>query len=360
MTTVKRIESLDLLRGLASFIVAFFWHYQHFGVSANLLPAYLKFSDFYRRGWIFVEFFFILSGFIFSYVYLDKIRKNGISELRGYAVSRFARLYPLHVLTLLLVLMLLVVNQGSFIYHDNTIKKFLLNLFFLQNGFFDTTFSFNGPSWSVSCEILMYVLFFWIICKDASNRIAWFVGLFFLGQIIFKVGINLPVFNEQIAQALIYFFFGCLIFEISSWTVFNNRYVKMSLFIGIVLIYAIPKWAGQEIYGSWEFVYAIFLFPALILLFSKSNTISRLSANDACRFIGDMSYGVYLLHYPVQFFILIINKRYELKIDFSSPLTLLLYVTITLSVSSIIHYFFERPASKFLRGKLNSRYTSSV
>lgn len=95
-TNIRRLTCLDGLRGLACCCVAFFWHYQHF--TPNHFPfSYLAYWP-YHYGWIAVEFFFLLSGFIFFYKYSNLISNNAIS-FKKFFILRFSRLYPLHFVT---------------------------------------------------------------------------------------------------------------------------------------------------------------------------------------------------------------------------------------------------------------------
>ena len=106
---MKRLAYLDSLRGVAALVVAGFWHYQHFalgyqpsGYPFEAAPGYnlQPLSLFYHYGFLGVDFFFILSGIVFSYVYLNRISKREIGP-KEFWRRRFARLYPLHLATLL-------------------------------------------------------------------------------------------------------------------------------------------------------------------------------------------------------------------------------------------------------------------
>jgi peptidoglycan/LPS O-acetylase OafA/YrhL len=81
-----------------------------------------------------------------------------------FAVSRFSRLYPLHLLTLLVVTALQMLyfqrNGSYFIFEVNDAKHFLMHLFFASNWSRNSPFTFNGPAWSLSIEVLLYAMFF--------------------------------------------------------------------------------------------------------------------------------------------------------------------------------------------------------
>ena len=130
-----------------------FCHYRHFsyplGVKVIKSSPFFNYEPFhwlYVNGWLLVDFFFVLSGFIFSACYLEKIRQSKI-EPRAFFVLRFSRLYPLHIFTLLLTALLFWVyysmTPGFHSPYNYDPFHFILNVFMMQKGFIDSNFSFN-------------------------------------------------------------------------------------------------------------------------------------------------------------------------------------------------------------------------
>jgi peptidoglycan/LPS O-acetylase OafA/YrhL len=159
-----RLYSLDALRGIAALSVVF-WHWQHFymGASTPLIvesqPLFSWFAPLYRNGDLAVDFFFLLSGFIFFWLYQSKIFKGEVSA-RDFFILRFSRLYPLHFLTLIIVAVQQFyywkITSTSFIYAENNVFHFILNLFLASSIKLEKGFSFNAPIWSVSVEVFVY------------------------------------------------------------------------------------------------------------------------------------------------------------------------------------------------------------
>jgi len=164
--------NIDLLRGIAALAILF-WHYQHFyfpragvnGVADSRAeqPLFDEFAWLYLHGDWAVQFFWILSGFIFFHVYASR-RDVGLWE---YFSNRFSRLYPLHFITLFVVAWLQFLSWSWFghfqIYQLNDVWHFILNLFMASHWGFQEGYSFNGPIWSISVEILVYAMFFCFI-----------------------------------------------------------------------------------------------------------------------------------------------------------------------------------------------------
>ena len=147
MKTTHRLRSLDLLRGISATIVLF-WHY---GVYFRGRPGSYFFSAFYGNGQAVVDVFFVISGFILQHVYGDRLRSW--SDFNNFIVRRLARLYPLHLATLIVVALLffgLFLESGvyGFVYLKNDWRHFVMNVFFMQYVGFQDGFSFNGPSWT--------------------------------------------------------------------------------------------------------------------------------------------------------------------------------------------------------------------
>ena len=167
---MNRIYLLDIARGIAALAVAIF-HYKLFysynislnGYSIENQPFYNIIKIIYEYGWIAVQFFFLLSGFIFFKLYLEKVSERKIS-LNKFVILRVSRLYPLHFLTLFFVFIIyMTLNFNNFYNPINVnLKHLILNLLLIHEWGFKSYASFNEPSWSISIEFLMYLIFFLI------------------------------------------------------------------------------------------------------------------------------------------------------------------------------------------------------
>ena len=119
-------------------------------------------AHFFKEGFVGVSFFFVLSGFIIAYNYQEKLLTKTTTK-RTFWVARIARIYPLHLLTLLIAACI-----GGYVQYSDTtdwIKHFVASTFLLQPFFpsADYFFSFNSPSWSLGCEQLFYFCFPFVI-----------------------------------------------------------------------------------------------------------------------------------------------------------------------------------------------------
>ena len=155
-----RLGRLDLLRGLASLSVVLF-HYAAFfvdpgqaAVGVIAQPWRAALWPFYDHGGLAVQFFWILSGIVFMRVYAPIADTVTATD---FALRRFARLYPLHLITLLLMAGFNGVNLAIFgqpLLPTNDAYHFVLQLFLASDWGFEAGHSFNFPIWSVSMEIV--------------------------------------------------------------------------------------------------------------------------------------------------------------------------------------------------------------
>lgn len=154
----ERFSALDSFRGLAAICVVLY----HMRLSISL-PK----SNFIEHSWIFVEFFFILSGFVLTHSYATRDNLT----FKNFVIGRTFRLFPLHYAVFLVIIALELLklaasHHGIHFYNApfegrNSIKEILPNLLLLQSWLpFSNSLSFNGPSWSLSVEYYVYMIFF--------------------------------------------------------------------------------------------------------------------------------------------------------------------------------------------------------
>lgn len=360
---IQRLSPLDSLRGIAAIGVAIFWHYRHFNMKLfeaepSQLPFYSQFKWFYLCGWNLVDFFFVLSGFIFMYVYSEKIVSRKIGE-QSFFINRISRLYPLHILTLVIVAVVqysrLLSNHSFFIFQNNDLYHLFLNVFFLQAGLFNDGPSFNAASWSLSCEMAAYILFFYILSRYKKYAAA-FALLVFTGISISHTRLNIPIFNPEMARMLTGFFTGCLLYNIQTRIrQFSNigrimLLASLALFAAAVSLLVIKAGYGK-IFGHWERVMPLVVYPLIIIAVLNSSLLSKIFSLRPFTFFGDISYSVYLVHFPFQLVMVTIIELAGFSPDYRKPYMLILYAAGTILFSAISYYLFEKPMQERIRKK---------
>jgi len=222
----NKLLGLELLRFVAAFAVLI-WHYQHFAYVADQAVGFVRTSQplygllqpFYEVGEYGVWLFWCISGYIFFWKYRDAIHDR-TTDGWTFFVLRLSRLYPLHFATLALVAMLQPIyfhlNGYFFVYQDNDLRNFLLQLLLASHWGFDSVPSFDGPVWSISVEVLVYILFFLLLrfvsksallnlviiiaCVSAKGQLFTCLSFFYIGGLaaIFRRAIAPTAFRNVI------------------------------------------------------------------------------------------------------------------------------------------------------------------
>jgi peptidoglycan/LPS O-acetylase OafA/YrhL len=377
----RRFHSLDVLRGVAALcVVIYHWQlfFRDFRAAgkplANYLPLWPLFSPVYEEGRRAVDLFFSLSGFIFFWLYAEGIRRGRVGG-KEFAALRLSRLYPLHLATLLLVVLEIHFASGMaeplFETHYNDGYHFLLQLFMASSWGFEKGFSFNGPIWSVSVEVLLYIAFFFL-CRANLGRWWQLVLLVLAGFALNQRGI------ENIGRGVFSFFLGGLAFKLflavrkRGWSMSTSAVpatLIAALWVCIPLnahyqtLYHVYGWlggparltvAGKDLIGGGilqitSLSHELILFPATIFLLALWEA-SKGSLGSRCSFLGDISYSSYLLHYPlhVSVYVVLLQLGFGRSV-FSSPVCLFVFMAGLVAASWACHHWFERPAQSLLR-----------
>jgi peptidoglycan/LPS O-acetylase OafA/YrhL len=363
---MSRLRSLDGLRGFAALSIVI-WHWYFLipdaavqqGWTAQREPFFSLLRLFYIQGWAAVDLFFSLSGFVFFWLYGETIRNRDISG-GAFARLRVSRLYPLQFATLLIVCLQQFVflrSQGhTFIFGHNDWPHFLAQLFMVQNWLPGSVVSFNGVNWSVSIEILLYVIFF-LTCRAGLQRRAHYLC-------IALVGGSLVTWDEDIARGIIGFFMGG--FAFSLWMLWrDDRHAKrIARGLGAaavagwgILLFMTYRHAGWFAQGYAHNIFIVlfgFLLSPLTVLALALREYLRGPSHAIFGFLGDISYAVYLLHFPMMLVLALLGIYFGLGTAFlMQGWVLLVFLTALIGLSALVHYRFERPMQLLLRGGLS-------
>lgn len=360
----RRLYSLDAARAIAALAVVF-QHWEHFAsvpafaAPHDASPLYALFQPLYDKGARAVTFFFCLSGFIFFWLYGDKVRDRKTGPAT-FAVLRLSRLYPLHLATLLAVLILQIPMIGllgqPFIYQQHDAQHFALNLFLIQYWGFEQGYSFNGPSWSISVEIFLYLAFF-LACR-------WLRPSFLICAILTIVGLALARFSILASASASFFIGGCAIFAyrvlLARWSSLKSiALVASAAALWITLpvatapqaLASLPdNIAGRAIAWFASHVFELVLFPATILALALTESVWRSIPWRWLHDLGNMSFGIYLLHFPLQLVFVLVAAQFGMgQNTFTQPLTLAIFFAVLLLLAATSYRWFEKPAMDAIR-----------
>jgi peptidoglycan/LPS O-acetylase OafA/YrhL len=354
---MRQFNGIELCRLLCS-VSVIIWHYQQFFVSGDFdlaavsrmrpdFPLYHFLKPFYCDGNYAVEVFWAISGFIFFWKYAGLIHARGVSA-REFFILRVSRLYPLHFATLLIVLVLQIfyrsTHPSGFVYQHNDIRHFALQLFFASNWLAREPYSFNGPIWSVSIEVLAYSIFFLLLRFCAP-------GLLLCGGVVVLIDIWLHFHYDLILDCLGFFFAGG--FAERCIHQLDDRRKSIAFWaagaaaacIILALHLGLPFNKTIQLFLS---VAIIFWFALL----DRTLHIRLLSLS----LIGNMTYSSYLLQFPIQLLMVLIVDSLGLKRTiFLAPAALLLFVLMIFFSAFLSFKYFEAPIQILLRFRFLSK-----
>lgn len=345
--TREHFHAVDLLRGIAALAVVLF-HYLNFFIPPGQDQAVANFRELEPLGSIFwpaygyglwaVQLFWLISGFVFAAVYVD----TGIST-RKFVLARIARLYPLHLLTLLIVAVLQFWRLGWLgnfqIFQFNDLYHFVLNLFFASSWGLERGLSFNGPVWSVSVEVAIYAVF-WITLKPLYR-----LGV--LGPLalacLFTTGSIFNLHGTVFWQCGFYFFIGSAIYVVFS-TLRGSPWV---FFLTGLLSLAMASLAALRI--QFEHLMPIIL-PALFLLACGVEAAGWVRSSQWTELIANNTYGVYLWHIPIQLALLmLLDGVVGDRSVVTTAWFLALYLVLVIAIARLSYLNIEHPASQAIR-----------
>jgi peptidoglycan/LPS O-acetylase OafA/YrhL len=369
----KRLTSLDGLRGIAALAVVV-WHWQHFfavggmwqhGWQRTAQPFYWLLKPLYIQGWAAVDLFFVLSGFVFFWLYSEGVRTRAVSA-RQFALLRFSRLYPLHFVLLLLVagmqFLIFRAYGNFFIYQANDVPHFVAHLFMVQNWWPRSEQTFDGPSWSVSIEVLLYLIFF-LFCR---------VGLKRRGQILIVAlaGAVLLPFDEHIGRGISGFFMGGFVFTL--WDSLRedarapmiSRLLTLAALAGWIglfaMLYADSHWLdGGEGNGTFLLAFDFGLCPLTVLALALREHL-RGRASAPLAHLGDISYATYMIHFPLQLLLALIALHVGLTAHFfMQGWVMIAFYAVLIALGTASYRFFERPLQLWIRDR-RSRAVAAI
>ena len=354
----KKFYGIELLRFFTSLSVILF-HYKLFFLPSNdfatnsissikdQLPFYNFLEIFYMYGNFGVPIFYTISGFVFAHVYLY-LRKKITYKI--FFINRFARLYPLHFATLILVGILQYINffdVNYFLFTSNNnfyydFYHFFLQLFFISSWGFEHGPSFNTPIWSVSVEIAIYIFFFLILHFLQKYKFVLTICISILLLVLAKTGLVDSLFLECARL----FFSGILVYLI----IRSLDYKKYLIFLSLFLL-------TLSFVGNFK----IYLFcPALLLFFA---IIDEFIKNIRIRFFfqscGSLTYSLYLLHISVQIFIMMLVNKFNIQESvYLSNFFWIFYIFTMFFLSYFSFSIYEKPLNKLIRKKFNKDYNN--
>lgn len=371
----KVINPLTSIRFFAAFYVVF----HHFG--AQLIPQNWTLMEIFRsRGGAGVSLFFILSGFVLA---LNYAQRDAVSA-REFLVMRLARIYPAYIVSLLIALpmfaKLTVSEHGQILGVILVLGQVLLCTFLLQAWMPKVASILNPPGWSLSAEWFFYSVFPFLLkstrwirfLRNASVSVAilWVVSLAvsFLTPYVLKAYtpwmvdattvklllafnplVRLPEFMIGIALGLYYL-------DQPRWKCGGTVAILVGLTI-VAVLFLLPI---TSIELSLHTSLLAPLFGVLILSIAYSEgVVARFLSLPSLVFLGEASYGLYILHDPVRVWMGWGFDKLGLH-GIDEAWKAVGMIVVSIAAASISFLYIETPLRPIIRNKLSPKRGDSA
>jgi peptidoglycan/LPS O-acetylase OafA/YrhL len=289
---------LDALRGIAAILVVVFHLFE-----AHTLGDHQ--NQIINHGYLAVDFFFMLSGFVMGYAYDDRW---GTMTLAQFFKIRLIRLQPLVVVGTL-VGAALFSSQDSGLFpniHQVPLWHFL---FILAIGGWGELHPLNGPGWSLFYEYVANILYaVWIrrwsntalggLVVVSAGAVVWLAVFGPAGEVSGGWSLNAEQIRIGITRVMYPFFAGLLLCRMARLRHISGAFFWSSALLVVIIVW--PRVGGQQLWlnGIYEAVCILFLFPLVVYL-GACGRVAGAGLNRLCTFLGAISYPLYITHYPL-------------------------------------------------------------
>ncbi|WP_264537249.1 acyltransferase family protein [Flavobacterium sp. N1736] len=309
----KHYEILDGLRGVAAILVVTFHIFEAFS-GGN------RFAQIINHGYLAVDFFFLLSGFVVAYAYDDRWTK--MSQWEFYK-RRLIRLQPMVIMGMIIGAIFYYFQASDILFPmiaGMEVWKVILTMIIgftllpippsLEIRGWGEMHPLNGPAWSLFFEYIANILYALFFRKFSNKVLSVFVLIFAgllinytvfgpKGDVIGGWSLNLEQMNVGFTRLLYPFFAGVLLCRLGKLIHIKGAFWVCSLLITIVL--ALPRFGGENtlwMNGLYESFCIILVFPLIVAIGAGGEIKSAFSAK-ICKLLGDISYPIYITHYPL-------------------------------------------------------------
>ncbi|MGQ2935469.1 acyltransferase family protein [Sphingopyxis sp.] len=344
----RMLPTLTGLRGFAALAVLF---YHIRGAMTGFLPD--RVIAMLAQGYLAVDLFFVLSGFVLWWTYGAEFRDQGIRAAPRFIVRRFARIFPLHLAILsamlLFALALLVSGRDPGAHYSFTALP--AHYLLVQNWGFGNGLTWNDPAWSISTEWAAYLLL--AIAGGWLTRLprgAWSfpsliiamaagLGWWFAATGRASIGDDIPA--TGLLRCLVEFGIGILLCQ--WWTAQREAPRGTAIIYGTALGLVGAAALLFGVAGSQPAAVPLIMTAVVILALQASTAPRPFLSGRIAQWLGDISYAVYLSH----FFLWILFKLFFVDDPMLvHPIKILAFILLTLAASHLLHIALEVPGRR--------------
>ena len=295
--TKHRFDVLDSWRGIAAASVALYH------ISAQ---GYFYELTWIREAGVFVDFFFLLSGFVIAHSYLERLETA--AGVQAFLIKRFGRVWPLHAFALALMIAIegakwLAVSVGHLSAGEaaftggNSIPAIATNLLLIHSLGIHDAYSWNGPSWSISVEFWTYVVFAILVWHLRRHVVIVALAIILASGFALDCFQGAESYDIGIFRCLYCFFAGILVYLLyRRLGEIGARWATAAEIAAILLLYLFLRTydaLGVDLAQPLVFGIAVLVFA------HGRGRISELLRLPAFQKIGEWSYSIYMMHFVI-------------------------------------------------------------
>lgn len=353
---------LDALRGVAAVMVVVFHTFE----AHSKGPLF----QIINHGYLAVDFFFLLSGFVIGYAYDDRWEKMSIKE---FFKRRLIRLQPMVVMGSIIGALFFYFQQSAVLFPaigEVPVWKMLLTMVIgslmipvppsMDIRGWQETYPLNGPAWSLFYEYIANILYAVIVRRFSKTLLSILVivsagalvhyAVTVKGDMIGGWSLDLTQIRVGLTRVMFPFFAGLLLCRAAKLPHIKNAFLWCSILLVAVL--SIPRIGGAEqpwMNGLYESLIIIFVFPAIVLL-GAGGTVEGKWQKSLSKFLGDISYPIYITHYPLIYWYTgwVVDHQYSMQQAF--PVSLLV-VTGSIALAYACLKLYDEPVRNWLQRK---------
>lgn len=354
---MDKLKSLQIFRGIAAIAVLLFH-------ASNLIYVKEKYDFFHSVlgfGYLGVDFFFVLSGFIIYYIHVQDIGRS--NKIRPYLLKRFIRLYPIFWVVMIPILFVVIFFPiFDFGGVDKSPPGIISAIFLLPQ----STSPLLIVSWTMKHEVLFYILFsLMIILPQGVGRsvfVVWVISIFLILLCQNMAGIfalNTGERNAVLALILnplnLEFVIGVIAaFSIIKFSKYLTRHgwriAVVAVLLTILCFYLYINYMNE----SSNLRAIIIGVPFALVIVSSVSLEMKMglfsgTITKGFVLLGDSSYSIYLVHYPVLSLIYKVLSQTKLFSLFSSLASMICLIIVSLLIGVLMHLYIERPLLRKLR-----------
>ena len=365
LVTKPHYPILDGLRGVASMMVIAFHIFEAHSTS--------HLDQVINHGYLAVDFFFVLSGFVIGYAYDDRWSKM---TLKDFFKIRLVRLQPMIILGMIIGAICFYFQDSTAWPHIHEVPFWKMMLVMLIGCTliplpismdirgWQEMHPLNGPGWSLFFEYIANI--FYAIGVKNFSKTALSILVFVSGCVLIHLAVTSATgdviggwsldpsqLRIGFTRVMYPFFAGLLLQRLTKPTNINNAFLWSSLML--IIVFSIPRIGGAHqlwMNGVYDSLIIILVFPLVVFIGASGEVTGK--ASKTCKFLADISYPIYITHFPLIYIYTAWVSNHKASIQEGIPYAIITFVAAVLIAYASLKWY-DEPIRKWLKKKFLSQ-----